>query len=196
LSVGLSKGDRFQEFLKRLEHTSCASSRMAYVLLRSPREFGLKGTPLETAQADTIRLRLLKIGAVIRVTVREVWIALSEAYPWRDFLVRCTTSSRRGDNPCRRATRPDPTFGRRKPIRINDSKSPRAEMMWLRVCAGHAKNAPDTCDKAEIRPPPGRIPGRRIPRLPTIPRSSPPASLPRRKAATKPPCEKCGLTSR
>ena len=49
------------------------------------REFGLKGTALETAQADTIRLRLLKIGAVIRVTVRKVWIALSEAWPWREL---------------------------------------------------------------------------------------------------------------
>lgn len=60
-------------------------STVAYVLLRSLREFGLKGTPLESAQADTIRLRLLKIGAVIRVTVRKIWIALSEAYPWREL---------------------------------------------------------------------------------------------------------------
>ncbi len=40
---------------------------------------------LETAQADTIRLKLLKIGAVIRVSVRKVWIALSEAYPWQEL---------------------------------------------------------------------------------------------------------------
>lgn len=45
----------------------------------------MKGTPLETAQADTIRLRLLKIGAVVRVTFRKVWIALSEAYPWQEL---------------------------------------------------------------------------------------------------------------
>ena len=62
-----------------------AFSTVAYVLLRSLREFGLKGTALEKAQADTIRLRLLKIGAIVRVTVRKIWIALSEAYPWREL---------------------------------------------------------------------------------------------------------------
>src|SRR5262249_51873177 len=35
------------------------------------------------AQCDTIRLRLLKLGAVVRVSVRRVWVALSEAYPLR-----------------------------------------------------------------------------------------------------------------
>jgi hypothetical protein len=69
----------------RANQLRLAFSTMAYVLIRAMREFGMKGTPLETAQADTIRLRLLKIGAVIRVTVRKVWIALSEAYPWRDL---------------------------------------------------------------------------------------------------------------
>lgn len=69
----------------RANQLRLAFSTVAYVLLRSLREFGLKGTPLETAQADTIRLRLLKIGATIRITVRKVWIALSEAYPWRDL---------------------------------------------------------------------------------------------------------------
>ena len=69
----------------RANQLRLAFSTMAYVLLRALREFGLKGTPLETAQADTIRLKLLKIGAVVRVTVRRVWIALSEAYPWREL---------------------------------------------------------------------------------------------------------------
>lgn len=69
----------------RANQLRLAFSTVAYVLLRSLREFGLKETPLETAQADTIRLRLLKVGATIRVTVRKVWIALSEAYPWQDL---------------------------------------------------------------------------------------------------------------
>ena len=69
----------------RANQLRLAFSTVGYVLMRAMREFGMKGTALETAQADTIRLRLLKIGAVIRVTVRKVWIALSEAYPWRDL---------------------------------------------------------------------------------------------------------------
>jgi Transposase DDE domain group 1 len=67
----------------RANQLRLAFSTVAYVLLRALREHGLKGTPLESAQADTIRLRLLKIGAVVRITVRKVWIALSEAFPWQ-----------------------------------------------------------------------------------------------------------------
>lgn len=69
----------------RANQLRLAFSTAAYVLLRSLREFGLKGTALETAQADTIRLKLLKIGAVVRVTFRKVWVALSEAYPWQEL---------------------------------------------------------------------------------------------------------------
>jgi DDE family transposase len=69
----------------RANQLRLAFSTVAYILMRALREFGLKGTALEAAQADTIRLKLLKIGAVVRVTVRRVWIALSEAYPWREL---------------------------------------------------------------------------------------------------------------
>jgi len=72
----------------RANQLRLAFSTAAYVLLRALREFGLKDTPLETAQADTIRLRVLKIGAVIRITVRKVWIAPSGAYPWRDLFAQ------------------------------------------------------------------------------------------------------------
>jgi len=72
----------------RANQLRLAFSTASYVLLRALREFGLKGTALETAQADTIRLRLLKIGAVVRVTVRKIWIAFSEAYPWKDLFSR------------------------------------------------------------------------------------------------------------
>lgn len=69
----------------RANQLRLAFSTVAYVVLRALREFGLAETPLATAQADTIRLKLLKIGAVIRVTVRKVWIALSESYPWQEL---------------------------------------------------------------------------------------------------------------
>jgi hypothetical protein len=38
-------------------------------------------TELERAQATTIRLRLLKIGAQIRITVRKVWLSMASSYP-------------------------------------------------------------------------------------------------------------------
>jgi hypothetical protein len=56
-------------------------SSVAYVLMSTLRRIGLAGTELEKAQCGTIRLKLLKIGAQIRVTVRKVWVSLSESYP-------------------------------------------------------------------------------------------------------------------
>ena len=42
----------------------------------------LAGTELEKAQCGTIRRKLLKIGAQVRVTVRKVWVSLSSGYPY------------------------------------------------------------------------------------------------------------------
>ncbi len=57
-------------------------SSFAYVLLCALRRLGLSGTEMAKAQCDTIRLKPLKIGAQIRVTVRKVWLSLSESYPY------------------------------------------------------------------------------------------------------------------
>lgn len=59
----------------------------AYVLMHALRRVGLAGTALARACAHTIRLRLLKIGAVVTVSVRRVRLALSEACPnQREFI--------------------------------------------------------------------------------------------------------------
>lgn len=59
----------------------------AYVLMHALRRIGLAGTALARACANTIRLRLLKIGAVVTVSVRRVKLALSEACPQqREFI--------------------------------------------------------------------------------------------------------------
>jgi Transposase DDE domain group 1 len=57
-------------------------SSIAYVLLQMLRRLGLQGTELAKAQCSTIRLKLLKIGALIRITVRKVWISLAGGYPY------------------------------------------------------------------------------------------------------------------
>jgi hypothetical protein len=56
-------------------------SSMAYVLVQSLRRLGLKGTKMARAQIGTIRLRLLKIGALVRISVRRVLISMTSAYP-------------------------------------------------------------------------------------------------------------------
>lgn len=57
-------------------------SSMAYPRMIALRRLGLKGTDLAQAQAATIRWKLLKIGALIRITVRGVWVSLAEGYPY------------------------------------------------------------------------------------------------------------------
>jgi hypothetical protein len=59
-------------------------SALAYTLMEALRRLGLKGTEWAEAQVDTIRLKLLKIGAIVRVSVRRVLLQLSSAYPWKD----------------------------------------------------------------------------------------------------------------
>ena len=58
-------------------------SALAYILVSSLRRVGLKGTELAQAQVSTIRIKLLKIGAQIRVSVRKVWVSMASSYPWQ-----------------------------------------------------------------------------------------------------------------
>jgi hypothetical protein len=60
-------------------------SALAYTLIEALRRLGLKGTAWAEAQVDTIRLKLLKIGAIVRVSVRRVLLQLSSAYPWKNL---------------------------------------------------------------------------------------------------------------
>jgi hypothetical protein len=60
-------------------------SALAYTLMEALRRLGLKGTAWAEAQVDTIRLKLLKIGAIVRLSARRVLLQLSSAYPWKDI---------------------------------------------------------------------------------------------------------------
>jgi len=60
-------------------------SALAYTLVEALRRLALKGTVWAEAQVDTIRLKLLKIGAVVRLSVRRIVLQLSSAYPWKDI---------------------------------------------------------------------------------------------------------------
>jgi len=60
-------------------------SSLAYVLMEGIRRLGLTGTELARAQVGTIRLKLLKIGAVILRNTRRIRFLLSSAYPYQDL---------------------------------------------------------------------------------------------------------------
>jgi hypothetical protein len=69
-------------------------SSVAYLLMEALRRLGLKGTPLARAQCHTIRLKLLKIGAQIRVTVRKVWVSLAGGSPHAALFARVCANLR------------------------------------------------------------------------------------------------------
>jgi Transposase DDE domain group 1 len=70
-------------------------SSLAYVLVQTVRRLGLAGTPLAQAQCGSIRLWMFKIGALVRVTVRKVWVALASACPYREVFTQVYANLRR-----------------------------------------------------------------------------------------------------
>jgi hypothetical protein len=74
-------------------------SSVAYILLNELRRLGLQGTELARARCDTIRTKLLKIGAQIRVTVRRVWVHLATSYPYATLFTQIVGNLRAGPSP-------------------------------------------------------------------------------------------------
>jgi hypothetical protein len=73
VSVSTMRGNQLRLYL----------SVIAYTLMNGLRRLGLKATTLATAQVGTIRLKVLKIGALIQVTVRKVWVRMASSYPYQ-----------------------------------------------------------------------------------------------------------------
>jgi len=73
VSVSTMRGNQLRIYL----------SVLAYTLMNGLRRLGLKATTMATAQVGTIRLKVLKIGALIQVTIRKVWVRMASSYPYR-----------------------------------------------------------------------------------------------------------------
>jgi Transposase DDE domain group 1 len=74
-------------------------SSVAYMLLNELRRLGLAGTELARARCDTIRTKLLKIGAQVRVTVRRVWVHWASSYPYAALFTQILRQLRAGPQP-------------------------------------------------------------------------------------------------
>jgi hypothetical protein len=93
-----------EQFMLFADRVSAASMRgnqlrlylsvMAYSLVCGLRRLGLQGTQLAQAQISTIRLRLLKIGAQIRVTIRKVWVQMSSSFPLQGLFTQAVRQLR------------------------------------------------------------------------------------------------------
>ena len=73
--------DRTSTAVLRANQIRLWFSSLAYTLMNAVRRLGLAGTKLARARCDTIRLKLLKIGAAVRVSVRRIWIAMASSFP-------------------------------------------------------------------------------------------------------------------
>ena len=70
-------------------------SSMAYVLMAQLRRIGLADTALANAQAGTIRLRLFKIAAIVRISARRIAISFSSVYPLQRLFAAVLAQLRR-----------------------------------------------------------------------------------------------------
>ena len=76
--------DRTSAATMRANQLRLYFASFAYVLMHGLRRLGLAGTRLARAQCGTLRVKLLKIAARVRVTARRVWLSFSSVHPCRD----------------------------------------------------------------------------------------------------------------
>jgi len=93
--------EQFHLFADRVSATSMRAnqlrvylSAMAYTLVTGLRRLGLKTTDLAQSQAATIRTKLFKIGALVRVSVRRIWITMASSYPWQGIFQQAWSNLR------------------------------------------------------------------------------------------------------
>jgi len=84
-------GEQFELFADRASSATMAAnqlrmwfSAMAYVLVDTLRRVGLRFTQFADASAQTIRLKLLKLGALVRTSIRRVHFAIASGCPNKD----------------------------------------------------------------------------------------------------------------
>ena len=71
----------------------------AYLLLERLRTQGLSGTELERATAGSLRLKLLKIAAQVRVSVRRVYVQMSSAFPLQELFAALPSAADAAGSP-------------------------------------------------------------------------------------------------
>lgn len=78
--------DRTSSHTMRANQLRLWLSSMAYVLVSALRRIALAATRLADATCGTIRLKLFKIGAQVRISVRRIKFSMASAFPYTDVL--------------------------------------------------------------------------------------------------------------
>ena len=76
--------DRTSSHTMRANQLRLWLASLAYVLMSALRRIGLANTRLADATCGTIRLKLLKIGALVKISVRRVLFSMASAFPYVD----------------------------------------------------------------------------------------------------------------
>jgi hypothetical protein len=87
--------DRTSSATMRANQLRLWFSCVAYVLLNLLREKALKGTEFAKLQCESIRVKLLKIGAQVRVSVRRVYMSLASGYPYQGVFLKILENIKR-----------------------------------------------------------------------------------------------------
>jgi len=61
----------------------------AYLMIDRLRALTLQGTELATATAGTIRVKLFKVAAAVKVSVRRVYVQFCSAFPMQEIFAKC-----------------------------------------------------------------------------------------------------------
>ncbi|MCP4037573.1 MAG: IS1380 family transposase [bacterium] len=91
--------DRTSAHTMRANQLRLWLSSLAYALVHELRRVGLEGTEMARAQVGTIRVRLLKIGGHIKISVRRIVVALSRAFPLQHVFEQALANLRRRSPP-------------------------------------------------------------------------------------------------
>ena len=87
--------DRTSSATMRANQLRLWLSSVAYVIMHELRKRALQGTEFAKAQCETIRLKFLKIGAQVRVSVRRVYVSLASGYPYQNVFYKILKNIRR-----------------------------------------------------------------------------------------------------
>ncbi len=95
--------DRTSTAMMRANQLRLWFASMAYVLVCALRRIGLQHTPFSEATCGTIRLKLLKIGALVRISVRRIKFAMASGCPaaqvWEGAAIRLNAAARARGSP-------------------------------------------------------------------------------------------------
>jgi Transposase DDE domain group 1 len=83
------KADRMSTHLLVSNQLRLWLATFAYLLMERVRTLGCHGTELARATAGTLRVRLLKVAAQVRISVRRVYVQFGSAFPMQELFTHC-----------------------------------------------------------------------------------------------------------